>query len=120
MNHILAMFQSYKSTCAEVHMYFKHKYHSIDSLTETWKSMKQKRLYIKISFLHGTNPWECHEEQQEAPSHHAVPYSTGTRWVQTFTSGRVSTANMPCSGYSVSTAITEQCMHEDIEYAYIL
>ena len=68
----------------------------------------------------GRNPWECHKELQEALSHHAIPYSTGTWWVQTFTSGRVSTANMPCSGYSVSTAITEQCMHEDIEYAYIL
>jgi hypothetical protein len=82
--------------------------------------MKWKRLYIKLSILHGRNPWDCHEELQEALSHHAIPYSTGTRWVQTLTSGRVSTANMLCSGYSVSMAITEQCMHEGIEYAYIL
>jgi hypothetical protein len=108
MHHVLAMFQSYKGTCAEVHMYFKHKYHSTDSFIQTWKSMKRKRLYIKISILHGRNPWECHEELQEALSHPAVPYSTGKMWAQTFTSGRASTANMPCSGLSVSMAINEQ------------
>jgi hypothetical protein len=107
MHHVLAIFQSYKGTCAEVHMYFMHKYHSFDSFIQTWKYMKRKHLYINISILHGTNLWECHEEQQEALSHHAVPYPTGTRWAQTFTSGRV------------STAITKQCMHEDTEYTYI-
>ena len=56
MHHVLAMFQSYKGTCAEVHMCFKHKYHSTDSFIQTWKSTKQKRLYIKRSILHGRNP----------------------------------------------------------------
>ena len=48
MHHVLAMFKSYKGTCAEVHTYFKHKYYSNDSFIQTWKSMKWKDLYIKI------------------------------------------------------------------------
>lgn len=65
------------------------------------------------------NAYWCHAELCEALGRCAVLYWTLARWVQVFKSWKVSTANMPCSGYSapvhtdMSVVINGQCTVED-------
>lgn len=77
----------------------------------------KKRLHTSIVVLHSRNVCECPVQLHEPLDGCTIHYWAVARWVQAFVSGRVSIANMHCSGCSVSTdilvAIIEQCKDED-------
>ena len=63
-------------------------------------SKVNKHLYVKIAVTYGRNARKRHSELCEALG--ALPYKTVVRWIQAFKSGRLSTANMQHSRWSVS------------------
>ena len=84
-----------------------------------WNSVVEQHSYVKIAVFHDTDAWEWHVELCEAWGDHALLSWSVARWVKAFRGGRVSTADMHCSGHSVSIHIDmsvtmiEWCMDED-------
>jgi hypothetical protein len=71
----------------------------------------EQRSYVKIAVLRGRNARECHAELRDR---------TMARWVEAFKRGRVSTADLHCSGRSVllahkdvSVTVIKQCLMDD-------
>ena len=63
-------------------------------LSEMEVTRQERRSYMKIAVLRGTNAKECHSELTEALGNRALPYRTVARWAAAFQRGRVAIADM--------------------------
>lgn len=90
----------------------------VQSCSEMVVSKVEHHLHVKITVNHCRNAWKCHSDLCEALGNRALPYQTVVRWVKTFKSGRVSTANMHhsdvlCPFTQTCQWPTDQWMDED-------